>query len=87
MAILLICRTCGNRAQAELATNERELANVGMLERSCTPCAKDTRWGLAQDYRRVERRGTERRSVRAPAPGGGERRGSERRTEERRNKR
>jgi hypothetical protein len=84
MATLLICRTCGTRAQAELATNERELANVGMLERACTPCRMDTRWGLAQDYRRVERRGTERRSERATAPSGGERRGSQRRTQERR---
>ena len=84
MPTLLICRTCGTRAQSELATNERDLANVGMLERACTACGMDTRWGLAQDYRRVERRGTERRSERAPAPGGGERRSNERRARERR---
>ncbi len=84
MATLLICRTCGTRTQAELATNERELANVGMLERSCTPCGADTRWGLAQDYRRVERRSVERRHSGAGAPGGSERRSSDRRRQERR---
>lgn len=84
MATLLICRTCGTRTQAELASNERDLVNVGMLERSCTPCGKDTRWGLAQDYRRVQRRATERRNMRAAAPGGSERRGKERRSTERR---
>ncbi|MBI1749550.1 MAG: hypothetical protein HY234_04230 [Acidobacteria bacterium] len=84
MPTLLICRNCGTRTQAELASNEQDLVNVGMLERSCPPCGKDTRWGLAQDYRRVERRNVERRRAPAPAPGGGERRGSQRRTEERR---
>ena len=86
MATLLICRTCGTRTQAELASNEQELANVGMLERSCAPCGKGTRWGLAQDYRRVQRRATERRSMRAAVPGGSERRGNERRARERRGK-
>jgi hypothetical protein len=86
MATLLICRTCGTRTQAELASNEQDLANVGMLERSCAPCGKGTRWGLAQDYRRVQRRAKERRSMRAAAPGGGERRGTERRARERRGK-
>jgi hypothetical protein len=84
MATLLICRTCGARTQAELASNEQDLVNVGMLERSCAPCGKATRWGLAQDYRRVQRRSTERRNMRAPAPGSGERRGNERRSTERR---
>ncbi len=87
MTTLLICRTCGTRAQAELASNEQELVNVGMLERSCTPCGKDTRWGLAQDYRRVQRRSTERRGMPARAPGSGERRGNQRRQEERRSTR
>ena len=86
MATLLICRTCGTRTQAELATNEKELANVGMLERTCARCAMDTRWGLAQDYRRVERRSVERRHSRGAAPGGGERRSAERRKQERRKK-
>ena len=84
MPTILICRTCGTRKQEELATNERELANVGMLERACKACGTDTRWGLAQDYRRVERRNADRRRGRAPAPGGGERRGSDRRSLERR---
>lgn len=84
MTTLLICRACGMRAQAELASNEQDLVNVGMLERSCAPCGKNTRWGLAQDYRHVQRRSTERRNMRAPAPGSGERRGNERRSTERR---
>jgi hypothetical protein len=84
MATLLICRTCGTRTQAELASNEQELANVGMLERSCAPCGKGTRWGLAQDYRHAQRRNSERRKMPARAPGSGERRGNERRAEERR---
>ena len=86
MATLLICRTCGTRTQAELASNEQDLANVGMLERACAPCGKGTRWGLAQDYRMVQRRATERRRMRAAAPEGSERRGSERRARERRGK-
>jgi hypothetical protein len=64
--------------------NEQDLVNVGMLERSCTPCGKNTRWGLAQDYRHVQRRSTERRNMRAATPGSGERRGNERRSTERR---
>lgn len=86
MAALLICRTCGTRAQAELAMNEQDLANVGMLERPCAPCGKDSRWGLAQDYRRVQRRNSDRRGARAAAPGSGERRANERRSKERRGK-
>ena len=86
MGTLLICRTCGTRTQATLATNEQDLVNVGMLERKCAPCGKDTRWGLAQDYRGAQRRSNERRSMRTPALGSGERRGKERRSAERRGK-
>jgi hypothetical protein len=62
MTYLLICRTCGSRAAAELAVNQRELAEVGMLERGCFRCGTDTRWGRLEDYRRAERRHTERRA-------------------------
>ena len=79
MAQILICRNCGARIHADLASNEQELANVGMLERHCAPCGRDTTWGLAQDYRKVERRRGERRAVErrrmaAAAPHGSDRR-------------
>ena len=62
MSQILICRSCGARATAVLAVNEQELANVGMLERPCSACARVTTWGLAQDYRRIDRRTGERRA-------------------------
>jgi hypothetical protein len=79
MATVLICRTCGTRSGAVLATNEQDLANVGMLERRCGKCGGDTRWGLAQDYRRVERRLGDRRKAMLVPPGV-ERRHTDRRT-------
>jgi len=86
MPTVLICRTCGKRSGAELASNEQDLANVGMLERACGTCGQNTRWGLAQDYRLVERRGNDRRGISGAVPGGMERRGSQRRRAERRGK-
>ena len=79
MGHVLICRSCGARLTLDLAINEQELANVGMLERRCGPCARDTIWGLAQDYRKVnrrhgERRGVVRRALSAAPPPSGERR-------------
>jgi hypothetical protein len=59
--------------------NEQDLANVGMLERRCEKCGHVTRWGLAQDYRRKERRESDRRAGAAPF-GGQERRRVQRRT-------
>lgn len=85
MSTILICRNCGSRASAELAVNQQELANVGMLELKCHTCGMLTRWGLAQDYRsgerrRLERRNRDRRTGRGRAEGGMERRtGMERR--------
>lgn len=61
MASVILCTSCGGREAAELAVNERDLANVGMLERNCKRCGRDTPWGLAEDYRRAERRVGERR--------------------------
>ena len=61
MDTVLICRSCASRTAAELALNEKDLANVGMLERHCVSCGTVTKWGLAQDYRRIERRRMERR--------------------------
>ena len=61
MVNIIICRTCGDRAEAELATNQKELADVGMLELRCRRCATGTRWGLAENYRRVDRRQADRR--------------------------
>jgi hypothetical protein len=77
MAQILICRSCGARTSLDLAVNEQELANVGMLERRCTACARETTWGRAEDYRRLERRRGERRGTerrRAPATKESERR-------------
>ena len=84
MSQILICRSCGARATAVLAVNEQELANVGMLERPCNACGRDTTWGLAQDYRRRdrrvrERRADERRGLRAALPSSERRRGVDRR--------
>jgi len=62
MSTILICRSCGSRAAAELAVNQQELANVGMLELRCHRCDTATRWGLAQDYRSGERRRNDRRN-------------------------
>jgi hypothetical protein len=61
MPSLILCTACGARTSAELAPNERDLVTVGMLERRCSRCSADTRWGLAEDYRRGERRQMERR--------------------------
>jgi hypothetical protein len=62
MIELLICRGCGARLGVELAIHQKELADVGMLEQSCARCQTTTRWGLAADYRRRDRRSTERRA-------------------------
>ena len=62
MSTILICRSCGIRASAELAVNQQELANVGMLELKCHRCDTQTRWGLAQDFRAGDRRRAERRA-------------------------
>jgi hypothetical protein len=61
MSSILICRSCGMRAAGDLAVNQQELANVGMLELRCHHCGTVTRWGLAQDFRAGERRHLERR--------------------------
>lgn len=61
MSSILICRSCGSRASAELAVNQQELAGVGMLELKCHRCGILTRWGMAQDFRSGERRRAERR--------------------------
>lgn len=61
MASVMLCTACGARAATELGPNERELVSLGMLERRCKRCAKDTRWGLAEDYRQGDRRKAERR--------------------------
>lgn len=64
MSSVLICRSCGARSAAmDLAVNEQELANVGMLERPCPKCGRETTWGLAEDYRKHERRSQERRAA------------------------
>jgi len=79
MATLLICRMTGTRVEADLAANELELAQVGMLERFCDAAGQVTRWGLAQDYRSMERRGNERRHGLATFAG------PDRRSDQRRN--
>jgi len=61
MIELLICRGCGTRLGLELAVHQKELADVGMLEQTCAHCRAVTRWGLAADYRRTERRSNDRR--------------------------
>jgi hypothetical protein len=61
MLSVVVCTSCGSRTPAELAPNEMELANVGMLERRCSRCARATRWGFTRDYRRRDRRQLERR--------------------------
>lgn len=68
MSTVVICRTCGGRAVTELATNQQELASVGMLEQSCFRCNRSTFWGLAEHYRMSERRRVERRHSDAPVP-------------------
>ena len=86
MSSILVCRNCGARSAAlDLAVNQQELANVGMLERRCTRCARETPWGLAEDYRRKDRRASERRSTQrraktqAPPAQSDRRRGQDRR--------
>ena len=46
----------------DLAIHQKELADVGMLEQSCSRCAAVTRWGLAADYRKTDRRSADRRN-------------------------
>lgn len=76
----LICRSCGARSAAmELAVNEQELANVGMLERPCARCGRETTWGLAENYRKQERRSKERRAAQRRARNQGPPSASERR--------
>jgi len=84
MPTILICRSCGSRASAELALNQQELANVGMLELKCHRCGAPTLWGLAQDFRagerrRIDRRAGDRRTGRTRSQDVVERRNSERR--------
>ncbi|MBI3406545.1 MAG: hypothetical protein HY046_13920 [Acidobacteria bacterium] len=65
MKFLILCLGCGARVEAELASNEEDLVGAGLLERHCVRCASMTRWGKAEDYRRVgERRKNERRTGR-----------------------
>jgi len=62
MTTVIICTSCGSRTTSDLGPNERDLVNVGMLELHCRRCGADTRWGLADDYRRgSDRRKAERR--------------------------
>ncbi len=62
MTDVILCTHCGSRAAGSLAPNERDLADVGMLERHCARCGEPTRWGRAEDYRRGgDRRKAERR--------------------------
>ena len=82
MATLLICRGCGKKSEQELAIHQQELVVVGMLEQHCAQCGADTRWGRAEDYRRVQRRASERR--RGLSFSGSERRSIERRRLQRR---
>jgi len=63
MPTILVCRTCGTRAAAELADNQQELAAVGMFEQACEPCGKPTFWIMAATMRRGERRKAERRQI------------------------
>lgn len=58
---VLICRRCGRRDVMEMAANQIELANAGMLERQCPGCGAESKWGLAQDYRKQDRRAKARR--------------------------
>ena len=87
MVNIIICRTCGDKAEAELANNQKELADVGMLELRCRRCGIISRWGLAENYRRVDRRTADRRRSaerrRQPRASADRRRGSIRRFERR----
>ena len=61
MATAVVCRNCGFQERVELTGEEKDLVTVGMLERRCTGCDRGTRWGLAHDARRNERRISEKR--------------------------
>ncbi len=65
MADVILCTRCGSRAAGTLAPNERDLVDVGMLERHCARCGETTRWGRAEDYRRGgdRRKGERRKSI------------------------
>ena len=82
MATAVVCRNCGFQERVELTGQEKDLVTVGMLERRCTGCARGTRWGLAHDARRRDRRVSEQR--RAQGQVNEERRARARRAAERR---
>jgi len=82
MATEIVCRNCGYLETVEVPVDQQDVLTVGMYERRCPGCNRETRWGRKQDFRRKERRSRDRRKAAALAPS--ERRSNQRRNDSRR---
>jgi hypothetical protein len=78
----IVCRNCGHVETASVPADQQDVLTVGMLERRCPGCGRETRWGRKHDSRRKERRSRERRQSANTAPA--ERRNQDRRGARRR---
>lgn len=84
MQTAIVCRNCGHADLLEVSAQQQDLLTVGMFERACPACKRETRWGRGIDLRRKERRFTERRRASKPVTRAREHRAKERRREPRR---
>jgi hypothetical protein len=85
MQTAIICRNCGHADLLEVSTaEEQDLLTVGMFERACPACKRETRWGRGVELRRKERRFRERRRSAKATPAPKDKRGKERRKQPRR---
>jgi len=78
----IVCRNCGYVDSAGVPADQQDALTVGMFERRCPGCRRETRWGRKSDSRRKERRARERRQAAATASS--ERRRKDRRRSSRR---
>lgn len=84
MQTAIVCRNCGHADLLEASSAQQDLLTVGMLERPCPACKRETRWGRGLDLRRKERRFRDRRSRAEKAKAASERRNGDRRRDRRR---
>ena len=84
MQTAIVCRNCGHADLIEVTSAQQDLLTVGMFERSCPACKRETRWGRGLDLRRKERRFRDRRGRPEKAKASSERRNGDRRTDRRR---
>lgn len=84
MQTAIVCRNCGHADLIEVTSAQQDLLTVGMYERPCPACKRETRWGRGVDLRRKERRFRDRRGGTEKAKASSERRNGDRRRDRRR---